>query len=77
MHSYQQLKYKPFSVIVACSKNDGIGFKGDLPWPKIPKEMKHFVNVTTSKDPLAFTTSENAIKNVFFQSGLNAKSATL
>ncbi len=61
-----QLKYKPFSLVVAVSKNEGIGYKGDLPWPKIPKEMKHFVNVTTSKDPLAFTHGEYAVKNCFF-----------
>lgn len=39
--------------------------------------MKHFVNVTTTKEPLAFTPSENALKNVFFQSGLTPKVPTL
>lgn len=39
--------YKPFSLIVAVSSNDGIGYQGHLPWPYIPKEMKHFVDITT------------------------------
>ncbi len=66
----QQLKYKPFSLVVAVAKNEGIGFKGDLPWPKIPKEMKHFVNVTSSKDPLSFSTADQAMQSCFFQSDL-------
>lgn len=49
------IKIKPFSLVVAVAKNDAIGFKGDLPWPKIPKEMKHFKEITMSKDPLSFT----------------------
>ena len=41
-------KMKSFSLIVAVgSKNGGIGLKGGLPWPYLPKEMKHFVHVTT------------------------------
>jgi dihydrofolate reductase len=51
---------------VAAAKNEAIGFKGDLPWPKIPKEMKHFKEVTMSKEPLSFSTSEYAFKNCFF-----------
>lgn len=71
----QQMGIKPFSVIVACSRNEGIGLRGDLPWPKIPKEMKHFVNVTQSKEPLAFTLGEQAVKSsgLFFQSKLTPK----
>ena len=38
--------------------------------------MKHFVNVTTSKDPLAFSPAENAFKNVFYQSGFTAKNTS-
>lgn len=36
--------------------------------------MKHFVNMTTTKEPLAFTQAENAVKNCFFQSDLKIKS---
>ena len=74
MISSQQLKFKPFSLVVAVCKNEGIGFKGDLPWPKIPKEMKHFVSVTSSKDPLALTQTEIAMKGCFFQSELKCQS---
>ena len=35
--------YKYFTVIVAASvKNNGIGLKNDIPWGRIPKELKHF-----------------------------------
>jgi len=47
---------KPFTMIAAmCMKNNGIGLNGDLPWGRIPKEMKHFADVTTSKDPMAYS----------------------
>ncbi len=39
--------YKPFSLVVAVASNGGIGYQGKLPWPYIPREMKHFVDVTT------------------------------
>lgn len=65
-----QLKYKPFSLVVAVAKNGVIGNKGDLPWAKIPKEMKHFKEITMSKEPMAFSHSEYAQKFSFFQSGL-------
>ena len=62
---------KPFSVIVAAGlKNNGIGFKGDMPWPRIPREIKHFADVTSSKDPMAYVTQEYALQNCFFQSSL-------
>jgi len=66
MHSSSYHKIKPFTVIVAATKSDGIGFKGDLPWPKIPKEMKHFVNVTSTKEPLGFSYADMAEKECFF-----------
>jgi hypothetical protein len=53
---------KPFSVIVAAGlKNNGIGLKGGMPWPRIPREMKHFADVTTSKEPMAYVTQEYAV----------------
>jgi hypothetical protein len=62
---------KPFSLIAAMAmKNNGIGLKGDMPWPRIPREMKHFADITTSKEPLAFAPSDFAIKSCFFQSSL-------
>jgi dihydrofolate reductase len=47
-------------------KNNGIGLNNELPWPKIPKEMKHFADITTSKEPLAFSGAESAFKSCFF-----------
>ena len=56
-HSMQSATgIKPFTMIAAiCMKNNGIGLNGDLPWGRIPKEMKHFADVTTSKDPMAYS----------------------
>ena len=47
---------KHFTIIAAvCMKNNGIGLNGDLPWGRIPNELKHFSEVTQSKDPLSFS----------------------
>ena len=47
---------KPFTLIAAmCMKNNGIGLNGDLPWGRIPNEMKHFAEVTSSKEPLSYS----------------------
>jgi len=47
---------KHFTIIAAvCMKNNGIGLNGDLPWGRIPNELKHFSEVTQSKDPFSFT----------------------
>jgi hypothetical protein len=64
-----QAGIKPFTMIAAtCMKNNGIGLNGDLPWGRIPQEMKHFADVTTSRDPLAYTQADYALKSAFFQS---------
>jgi hypothetical protein len=58
---------KPFSLIAAMAmKNNGIGLNGQLPWGRIPKEMKHFADVTSSKDPMAYCSAEYAMKSCFF-----------
>jgi dihydrofolate reductase len=37
---------KPFSLIVACTQNGGIGMNNGIPW-HVPQDMKHFYRVTT------------------------------
>jgi dihydrofolate reductase len=37
---------KGFNIIVAHTKNRGIGYKNDLPWPRITKDMDFFRNIT-------------------------------
>lgn len=41
-------KFKPYSLVVAVSANNGVGLKGKLPWPYIPRDMKHFVRMTST-----------------------------
>ena len=40
---------RTFQIVVAASRNLGIGNKGSLPW-KLPPDMAHFKNITTNKD---------------------------
>lgn len=37
------------SAIVAMTQDFGIGNKGDLPWPRIPEDMKHFASLTAGR----------------------------
>lgn len=43
-------KKKPtISIIVAVGENGVIGKNNDLPWPRLPKDMKYFVETTMGK----------------------------
>ena len=53
-------------------KNGGIGLNGQMPWPRIPNEMKHFADVTSMREPLAYTSADYALKGCFFQSGMTS-----
>ena len=37
---------RPFSIIVACDQNNGIGFGQKLPW-HLPADLKYFRKITT------------------------------
>ncbi|TNV77527.1 hypothetical protein FGO68_gene7406 [Halteria grandinella] len=54
---------KGFSLIVAVSRNGAIGFEGKLPWPYIPKEMKHFSETTQfiDTDQVGIPDAQNAV----------------
>jgi dihydrofolate reductase/thymidylate synthase len=47
-----------YNMIVAMSKNKGIGYKGSMPW-SLSADMKHFKDVTTK----TFSPSETKFKN--------------
>jgi len=42
-----------FSIVVAMDRKRGIGFKGDLPWPKLKGDMRFFRELTTCPDRAA------------------------
>lgn len=65
MHSLVD-SIKPFSVVVAISKNNGIGNKGSLPWPYLSKDMKHFSHITSSNEGMSLSLSDIAAKECFF-----------
>ena len=53
--------FKPFTLVFAITyPQRGFGYKGQLPWPYIPQEMKHFVRVTTQLNPM-FEGRSNAV----------------
>jgi dihydrofolate reductase len=39
-------------LVVAHDLNNGIGHNNDLPWPKIPEDMRHFKNETKGNKEL-------------------------
>jgi dihydrofolate reductase len=39
---------KDFACVVAADQNNGIGRHNDLPWPKLPADLKHFRDVTST-----------------------------
>jgi len=39
---------KPFSVILATTKTNGIGYQNRLPWPRLSQDMKRFKEITST-----------------------------
>ena len=65
---------KPFNCIVAyCRKNNGIGMNGDLPWPMIKEDLKHFAKITSSTKSMTLDAFDQAKKSVLFNSPLLSK----
>jgi len=42
---------KDLTLIVAATRNMGIGFHGSMPWSGLRKEMQYFARVTTRVPP--------------------------
>ncbi|KAM5351343.1 hypothetical protein ACJ41O_004066 [Fusarium nematophilum] len=49
------------TLIVAATRNMGIGAHGTMPWTGLRKEMKYFARVTSRVPPQAPSTSINAV----------------
>lgn len=41
---------KPLKIILASTKNLGIGKNNDLPWPKLKNDMKLFKKITSGQN---------------------------
>ena len=48
----------------------GIGKEGQLPWPMLKADMKHFAQVTSSNEPMGMNVKKNAAKSLLFNSML-------
>jgi dihydrofolate reductase len=40
------MNFKPYSILVAADLKRGIGNKRGLPWPKLKRDLKHFVTIS-------------------------------
>ncbi|KAF7543055.1 hypothetical protein G7Z17_g11052 [Cylindrodendrum hubeiense] len=49
------------TLIVAATRNMGIGANGSMPWTGLRKEMQYFARVTTRLPPQAPSTAVNAV----------------
>ena len=70
MESVSPENWKPFSVVVAIEKNNGIGKDGTLPWPMLKKDLAHLARTTTSTKPMAQSSSLIASKMTLPTSGI-------
>lgn len=52
-----------FSIIVATAENNVIGFKGDMPWPKMKGDLKWFKEKTMGNWCILGRKSYNALGN--------------
>ncbi|MFN0275899.1 MAG: dihydrofolate reductase [Chitinophagales bacterium] len=52
-----------FSIIVAASENHVIGYKGDMPWPKMKGDLKWFKEKTMGKWCILGRKSYNSLGN--------------
>ena len=53
------------TLIVAATRNMGIGRAGTLPWTGLKKEMAYFARVTKRLDPMPSNSAENSASNYF------------
>jgi dihydrofolate reductase len=52
-----------FSAIVAVSENNVIGMKGDMPWEKLPSDLRYFKEKTTGHWCILGRKTYNALGN--------------
>jgi len=51
------------TLIVAATRNMGIGRAGTLPWTGLKKEMAYFARVTKRLDPMPSDSNENNVSS--------------
>ena len=55
---------KPLKIILASTKNFGIGKNNDLPWPRLKNDMKLFKKITCGKNQNALIMGYNTFKSI-------------
>lgn len=53
------------TLIVAASRNMGIGFQGAMPWKGLRKEMQYFARTTTQLPPHVSSIAHCTHSNMF------------
>lgn len=55
---------KPLKVILATTRNLGIGKDNNLPWPRLKNDMKLFKKITCGKNENALIMGYNTFKSI-------------
>lgn len=55
---------KPLKVILASTRNLGIGKDNDLPWPRLKNDMKLFKKITSGENQNALIMGYNTFKSI-------------
>ena len=53
-----------FEIIVAVAKDNVIGYKGQLPWGHLPRDLKHFRDITTGHSNSSLIIGYNTLNSL-------------
>ena len=50
---------RSFSIVVAATRMGGIGYKGGMPWPRLPRDLAFFKRLTSTGSPSTSSSSSS------------------